>query len=73
MVSSDRLEVDGAVLAALGVTKEQLSKMTLSKFSDLVFDKGYGIEVGGFREAEDGEGKLRVTMASKIGANQPSR
>jgi len=60
-----RIFVDDAVCVALGKTREEIGKMKLDEFTDLVLDRGYDIEVGPIREAADGEGRLCVVMAER--------
>ncbi len=48
-----RLRIDDNVLVALGISREKLAKMTMSKLCDLIWEKGYQIECVNCRPSPD--------------------
>lgn len=60
------LVIDDAVLARFGKTLDEMRAMTLGQLMEMAMSQGYDIEVGPWREAEDGVGRLRVRMANDL-------
>jgi hypothetical protein len=59
---ADKMRVQPEVLAALGVTADQMAEMGLRSFIDLATGKGFDVSVD-TKRALEGDGKLSVTMS----------
>jgi hypothetical protein len=56
------IAVTPEVEKALGKTADELSRLTLGRFADLVFSKGYVVRVSGMEDAEPDQGGLTICM-----------
>lgn len=55
----DHVEVTPEAAALLGRTPEQIAKMTIGEFANLIFDRHLGVSVT-CGEVRDGTGRVRV-------------